>query len=364
MSVRLRLITASLTAMLVLNVLGLSMGFLLYTIVAGPFLGGRLQENVGPIAARYFPVTAVVALGLAALGSLWILAVTIRHVVGPLQKLKRAAGEIRDGNLGYELAVLGRDEFAELGAGFEQMRIRLRDSTRLQQKAETERRAMMASVTHDLQTPITSILGYAEGILDGVADTPEKLQEYASVIRKKAYSLQALAADLSLLSRLENAQLPLDLVPTDLGLFAGELAREFAPGHPELSLQADLPEGLRVSLDPEKMARVLLNLLQNSLKYRRPSGPLPEVRLTLTRNGPDALLTVRDNGRGIPAEDLPHVFDQFYRADASRGQTSGSGLGLSIARQLVQLHGGKIWIQNNPAGGGVAVNLTLPLLEG
>ncbi|MDR2713903.1 MAG: HAMP domain-containing protein, partial [Clostridiales bacterium] len=228
MSVRLRIITHSLIAILVLNAIGVAVGFLLFYLVGNPYLGERLNDNLGIISTRYFLLGAIVVLALTGIGALWLISVTVRHVTGPLQRLNRAASEIRDGNLGYELVVSGQDEFAELGAGFEQMRIRLKDSMWLQEKAEAERRTMMASVTHDLKTPITSIIGYAEGILDGVADTPEKTLEYAAVICKKARSLQALSEDLSLLSRLENAQLPLYKQEEDLGAIVYELANEFS----------------------------------------------------------------------------------------------------------------------------------------
>jgi len=394
MSIRLRIIVNSVTAILVLNALSIAVGFLLFLFVSNPYIGDRLGENAGHIAARYFTLGGIATLVFTMIGALWIISVAARRITGPLARLKRAVTEIRDGNLGYELPVSGHDEFTELAAGFEQMRVRLKDSMRLQEKAETERRAMMASITHDLKTPITSIMGYAEGILDGVADTPEKTREYASVIRKKAMSLQHLADDLSLLSRLENAQLPLDKQDEDLGALVSEVASEFwnignigvvnatdgslfcqqdeesstvlppvLPTVPDVSLASNLEPGLRVMIDREKMARVLVNLFQNSVKYKKPEQPAPEISLTLERHGREALLSLSDNGIGITQGDMPHVFEQFFRADASRGLQSGSGLGLAIARQLVSLHGGKIWIVNRP-GGGISVNIALPLIGG
>ena len=359
MSVRLRVISNTLTAILVLNAVSMAVGFLLFRVVANPYIGDRLSENSWHIAARYFSIGGVVVLALTGVGALWVVSVTVRRVTSPLRRLKRAASEIRDGNLDYELAVSGHDEFTELAAGFEQMRIRLKDSMRLQEKAETERRSMMAAVTHDLQTPITSIIGYSEGILDGVADTPEKIFQYASVICKKARSLQVLAEDLSLLSRLENAQLPLDRREVDFGEFLTELVSEFSLSEPDFTQELNITPGLRVFIDREKMARVLINVLHNCVKYKRPDQRGAEVFISLVRQNEEILLTVSDNGMGISQSDLPHLFDQFYRADASRSRQSGSGLGLTIARQLVHLHGGKIWIINNP-GGGISVNIALP----
>ena len=360
MSIRSRIIVSNLTAILVLSALSITVGFLLFWFIANPYLGERLSENAGPIAARYFPLGGIATLVITVIGAIWAISVTTRRVTGPLRRLKHAVMEIRDGNLGHELAVSGHDEFTELAAGFEQMRVRLKDSMRLQEKAETERRAMMASITHDLKTPITSIMGYAEGILDGVADTPEKTREYINVIRKKAKTLQILSEDLSLLSRLENAQLPLDKQDEDIGALVSEVAAEFSHNEPGMLLESELATGLRVMIDREKMARVLVNLFQNSIKYKKPEQPGPEISVRLIKQGDEALLTLSDNGIGIDNNDLPHIFDQFYRADISRGKQSGSGLGLAIARQLVTLHGGKIWIINNPKGG-ISANIALQL---
>ena len=362
MSIRLRIIVSNLTAILVLNAFSLAVGFLIFWFAAAPFTGGRLSDNLGQIAARYFPLAGVMVLTLTGIGALWAVSVTARRVTKPLSRLKRAASEIRDGNLSHELAVSGNDEFTELSAAFEQMRVRLKDSTKIQERSEAERSAMMACITHDLKTPITSILGYAEGILDGVASTPEKIHEYAEVICKKAQSLQMLSDDLSLLSRLENAQLPLDKTAEDFGALITEAATEFSHNERELSLEMNLEAGVRVFVDREKMARVLVNLLQNSVKYKRPEQSRAEVSLRLVRQDNEALLTMSDMGMGISQSDLPYVFNRFYRADASRGVQSGSGLGLSIARQLVALHGGKIWVVNN-SDVGVSVNILLPLIS-
>jgi signal transduction histidine kinase len=360
MSLRLRMISGSLVAMLVTTALSMASGFLLFMFAAGPYVGERIGENLEAIASRYFLLGAVVVLALTGFGALRLIVVTIKHVTGPLRRLKRAAEEIGDGNLNYELAVNGNDEFAELAACFEQMRIRLKDTLRMRDIAETERRAMMAYITHDLQTPITSIIGYSEGILDGVASTPEKLREYVGVIVKKARSLQSLAGDLALLSRIENAELPLDRREEDIGAFAAEIATEFSLSEPTLRLETHLEPGLTVLMDREKMARVIVNLLQNSMKYKKPEQESAEVSVTLKRQNGDALLTVSDNGIGAALGEIGRLFDKFYRADASRGLQSGSGLGLAIARGLVHQHGGKIWIVSNKSGG-LSVNITMPL---
>jgi signal transduction histidine kinase len=336
-------------------------GYALFWLVAGSFIEGRLNQYAGYIAAWYFIFGSIVVLGISGVGALWVTGIVIRHIARPLQRLKHAVAAVRDGDLGYDLPISGSDEFTELAAGFEQMRIRLKDSMQTREKSERDRRMMMASVTHDMKTPITSILGYAEGILDGVADTPEKVREYALIIEKKARSLQNLADDLSLLSRLENAKLPLDKKEEDLGELVSCVTAEFAHSEPGLSLRINISPGLIVCIDREKITRVLVNLFQNSVKYRNPDTAGPALSVILKRHSENAVLTVSDNGNGIAQADLLRVFDPFYRADASRGRQPGSGLGLSIARQLIELHGGKIWIVSNPDSG-ITVNITLPIV--
>lgn len=362
MSARLKLFGNSLMVILVLLALCAGGCFLVFWLVAAPYTGGRLTENIGPVSARFFPAAGVLVLCLTGVGSVWTLGSAIRHYVRPLQRLKLAAAEIRDGNLDCELVVSGSDEFSEVSRSFEEMRVRLKDSNRQKRIAEEERGAMMASICHDLKTPITSIMGYADGILDKVAVTPEKVTEYAAVIRRKADSLQRLTEDLSLLSRLESAGLRLDTEPLDVGALAVEIAREFQDETPGMELSADVEPGLICEVDREKFGRVLGNLLQNSVKYKKPGRP-PSVALRAVGTGDGALLTLTDDGVGIAREDLDKVYDRFYRADASRSSVGGSGLGLSIARQIVTLHGGRTWMRA-AEGGGVTACVLLPLKGG
>jgi len=242
------------------------------------------------------------------------------------------------------------------------MRIKLKDSVRMREAAEQERRAMMAYITHDLQTPITSIIGYADGIIDGVASTRDKTLEYAEIIRKKARTLSLLAEDLSLLSRLENAQLPLDIRDEDFSDVIRSVLADFTADHPDAEVTANLRSDVTVPIDRSKMLRVLANILQNSVKYKKPDTSAPKINITLESYDGAARLTLSDDGVGVSKADLPRLCDRFYRADSSRGTQSGSGLGLSIARELIKLQGGKIWLNSNP-GGGLTVNITVPLKE-
>ena len=360
MSARFKLLGNNIMMIIALLAFCVCGAFILFALAAAPYAGQQITENLGAILARFFPTAGILVLCLTGIGLIWMYWSAIKSYIMPLQRLKLAAAEIRDGNLDYELIVTGNDEFSEVGRSFEEMRLRLKDSGRQKSIAEEERKAMMASICHDLKTPITSIMGYAEGILDGVADTPEKIMEYALVISKKAHSLQRLTNDLSLLSRLENARLPLELKPLDAGLLAQEIALGFAEENPEMELAIEIEEGHTCDIDKESFGRVLVNLLQNSVKYKRPEHTAPSVALNAARTGDNVLITLTDNGIGIQPEDMARVYDRFYRADASRSLVKGSGLGLSIARQIITLHRGKTWMRS-AEGGGVTACILLPL---
>ena len=360
MSVRLRVFSGILVAIFVLCSLAVAMSFLVFLTSVNLILDIPLTAHIGQIAARYFSIGGILLVILTGVGAMWAIAVLIRNVTKPLSKLKKAASEIRDGNLNYELIISGNDEFTELAESFEQMRIRLKNSLMLREVYENERKAMMAYIAHDLKTPITSISGYAEGILDGVASSPEKINEYAAIIHNKAKSLLSLSEDLALLSNLENDAMPLQKQKADLALLIEEITAEYFRDKSSVKLELALEAELIVAVDKEKLTRVMINIYQNSQKYKKPEQNCPEIQVKLKRQGEDALLTLSDNGIVVAQSDLPRLFDRFYRADESRGKSDGSGLGLAIARQLILLHGGKIWITRNPTGG-LAINIALKI---
>lgn len=361
MRVRNRMLTVQISVLFIFQALCLGLAFWVWFFAAAPLIGReRLVQHLGQIAARYFTAAGVLTLILGAASAAWLSYVARKRVYRPLARLKHAALRIRDGSLDYELPAVGRNDFSELAEAFEDMRIHLRNSMKETERAEQERRAMMSGITHDLRTPVTSILGYSEGILDGVARTPEQVYEYASVIRAKALALNALVEDLALLSVLEEAP-PMQLERMELGVWLKTCAEETAA---ELSarVECETDDELWCVADRAKLNRVIGNLIGNAVKYGRPpdEGEML-LRLTAQRDGDMALVTISDNGPGLPREEARRVFDRFYRADLSRGVVTGSGLGLSIARQIILLHKGKIWLSNREEGG-LSANFTLPLL--
>ena len=360
MSAKFRMHSHNVLIIFFITLLAFILSFIVFWINVLPYGGSRMVENLGEIAGRIIPF-ALTAVGvITAAGALLLWASSVRSFIAPLKRLKLAAAQIRDNNLDYELIVKGNDEFAELARSFEEMRIQLKNSRIEKEAAETERNLMMASICHDLKTPVTSLLGYAEGILDGVADTPERVQDYIRVIRKKALSMQQMTNDLSLLSKLETAQLELEKKRTDIGALTCEIAAEYADAVPGITIAYEVKNGLICELDRERFGRVMINLLENSVKYKKPEDEAPSLTITATEADGNALLTITDNGIGISDSDMPHIFKSFYRADTSRSMVKGSGLGLSIVREIINLHGGKTWMRA-PKSGGLTVCILIPL---
>jgi signal transduction histidine kinase len=285
-----------------------------------------------------------------------------KTLVTPLRNLQKAASRIREGNLDQPIIEEGDQEVQALCRDLELMRIRLKESVSTQLKYEDNRKMLISSISHDLKTPITAIKGYVEGILDGVANTPEKTAKYLDTIYLKAEQVDQMIDDLLLYAKLDLNQLPFDFENTDI---ASYLAAFFAENEAQLEahgvtlkFQNNLSGPKSVSLDRERMKRVLMNILDNSLKYMNKNPG--EITVSLRETAASVIMELRDNGSGIREQDLPHIFDRFYRSDASRGEIKGSGLGLAIAKQIVGGHQGTIWaVGHGAAGTSILISLKI-----
>jgi signal transduction histidine kinase len=211
-----------------------------------------------------------------------------------------------------------------------------------------------------MRTPITSILGYAEGILDNVASTPQQIHAYAQIIQSKALVLKTLADDMALLSLLESKP-PLVLTQVDLAALCERFAKEVELDG-SFSVKTDIQGPLHVMVEMDKMERVFQNLISNAAKYGKPVDSKPMLEFTARRNGDSALITLSDNGPGLSVEEQRRVFSRFYRVDSSRGEKNGSGLGLAICQQIIELLGGKIWMSQREQGG-LSCHMLIPLRE-
>jgi signal transduction histidine kinase len=296
--------------------------------------------------------------------NLWVSYRFSRSIITPVSRLKAAAGQIRDGDLSRGIAEEGEGEVRELSRTLELMRIKLKESVYLQQKYDENRKFLISSISHDLKTPITSIKGYIEGVLDGVARTPEKIEEYLSIARSKSVMVNAMIDDLLLYSKLDLNQIPYHFERTDLGLYFEDCVSdnlyEFHKAGIQLSLICEWKETCYVSMDRGRFGRVVQNVLDNAKKCIDKTEGRVDIILRETRTS--VIIEIRDNGKGIPENDLPHIFDRFYRADESRTSADGSGLGLAIAQQIVEGHGGKIWA-NSVVGEGSSMLISLKKLS-
>jgi len=306
------------------------------------------------------PWLAVTLLAALVAANVLLTAWMSRRLLRPIRHLRQAAEQIREGHLEHAVDVQGRDELGELGRVFEEMRQRLHESVRERLRIEENRKQLIANISHDLKTPVTAIMGYAEGLLDGVAATPERLEKYARTIHAHAADLDRLVDELLLYSKLDLNRVPFRFTELDLCEYAARIVEEFRlymEGR-GIRLEAELPDGpVTVAADPDRLKRVFTNLLENSARHMDKEDK--RITLRVAPDGDEGFVRVEiaDNGAGIDKRDLPHVFDRFYRAEASR-RGGGSGLGLAIAAQIVDAHGGKIRADSE-LGIGTTVTFTL-----
>jgi signal transduction histidine kinase len=268
-----------------------------------------------------------------------------RRILRPVSNLKKAAAEITNGNLNYEIIEDGDAEIKELCRDFETMRIQLKDSIKMKMKYDDNRKMLVSSISHDLKTPITSIKGYVEGILDGVANNPEKIDRYLRTIYSKAEIVDSMIDDLLLYSKLDLNQLPFNFEKTNILEYfkdcVYESVHELNRYNIEISLENHLTSSKYVMLDRERMKRVIMNIIDNSRKYiNKENG---QITILLRESNQSIITELKDNGAGINKDDLNKIFDRFYRADSARTSIKGTGLGLAIARQIVEGHNGRIW---------------------
>ncbi|HZK83935.1 MAG TPA: HAMP domain-containing sensor histidine kinase [Desulfosporosinus sp.] len=282
-----------------------------------------------------------------------------RSIIKPLHNLQSAAAEISRGNLEHTIAEEGDQEIQALCRDLELMRIKLRDSVHTQLKYEDNRKMLISSISHDLKTPVTSIKGYVEGILDGIANTPDKMERYLKTIASKAYQVDQMIDDLLLYAKLDLNQIPFDFEITDiegyLALCILESEPELENDHIKISFHNEMLHKQHVLLDQVRMKRVIMNILDNSRKYM--GNDQGEIKVLLRDTFASLIIELRDNGSGISNEDLPYIFDRFYRSDAARSK--GSGLGLAIAKQIIEGHKGRVWaISNGEVGTSIMISLS------
>ncbi|MBQ5952176.1 MAG: HAMP domain-containing histidine kinase [Lachnospiraceae bacterium] len=301
------------------------------------------MPEIRETAAQTAVILAILLFTSGATMLLWV----YRSIIAPISDLKKATQEIKEGNLDYQLPMpLEGDEIAELCEDFESMRIRLKESAEEKVRYDQESKELISNISHDLKTPVTAIKGYAEGILEGVASSPEKMEKYVRTILAKAGDMDRLIDELTFYSKIDTNRIPYNFAKISVMSYFSdcveEVGTELETYGIELRYENDLLEDTTVIADPEQLGRVIHNIISNSIKYMDKKRGLIQIRVLDV--GDFVQIEIEDNGRGIAAADLPNIFDRFYRTDASRSSsTGGSGIGLSIVKKIIEDHGGRIW---------------------
>lgn len=285
------------------------------------------------------------------------------NIIRPLGTLNKATTEIARGNLDHAIEIPSEDEVGELCRSYETMRLQLKEAQRLSQSYEKNRKELIANISHDLKTPITSIRGYVQGIMEGVASTPEKESKYIQTIYSNAVQMDRLIDELFLFSKLDLKQLAFDFEAVNIEDFLHDCVEDkgYDLGNKgiNLSFASTYPSQAPVWADRQRLQRVMNNIMVNVEQHQDPGKEPATLQIILSETDDEAVIEIKDNGQGISQENLPYIFDRLYRGDPARTSPSkGSGLGLSIARQIVEAHGGRIWAESE-IGVGTSMFFTL-----
>jgi signal transduction histidine kinase len=285
----------------------------------------------------------------------------IRYMMKPLNALTEGARRIRENELSQNIDYSGGIEFEQVCENFNDMQEHIREEQERNRKYEKARTDMIAGISHDLRTPLTAVRGTIKGLLDGIVSEPEQREKFLQTAYRRTGDMDRLLNQLFYLSRMETGNMPLVFRNIEIASFLGnyvEAKQEFlAEGKEELILETgDLVE--EVCVDPEQLQRVLDNLLENSRKYA--ASEVLRMKITLSRTSEGVDICFADNGVGVPKEQLVHIFEEFYRGDASRSRKDGNGLGLYIVQYLMRAMKGDAWAESEK---GLAIHLVLPVTE-
>lgn len=317
---------------------------LLLPIFTVMFVGGGIQANMRDIVLLIAALSIPFGICIAAIAGL-----VSRSLLTPLQELHIATGKVKAGDLDFTIRYRRNNEIGDLCAAFESMKEQLKSSLAKQAALEQARKELIASISHDLRTPLTSIKGYVEGLQDGIVKDEEQLRRYVTIIKNKTENLDQLIERLFQFAQLDMADPQDEMLICDskalLEAIISPLEVEFADQSVKLEAARPFPS-VPLRANETSLAQVFHNLIDNARRYAGDQGTI-----TVKASVEQACLriTVSDNGPGIPSQHLPHIFDHFYRAEKSRSRTyGGSGLGLAICKQIIEQHGGQIWAESVP----------------
>ena len=277
-----------------------------------------------------------------------------KDVYRPLKELSVAMQHISVGDFDYHMNGGREDEIGLLFDNYEQMRLQLKESEEEKAQNEKKSKELVSNISHDLKTPITSIKGYVEGIMDGVADTPEKMDKYIKTIYNKANDMDRLINELTTYSGIDSNKIPYHFHILNVSDYFTDCVEEVGLDLESKNIHLDftnlVPANTCVVADPEQLKKVINNIISNSVKYMGHPDGVIDIRLL--DEGESVKIEIEDDGKGIASKDIGSIFERFYRTDSSRNSLQGgSGIGLSIVKKIIEDHGGYVWATSKEGEG-------------
>ncbi|MDE6365036.1 MAG: HAMP domain-containing histidine kinase [Lachnospiraceae bacterium] len=277
-----------------------------------------------------------------------------RDIYRPLKELSLAMQHISMGDFDYHMNGGRGDEIGLLFDNYEQMRLQLKESEEEKAQNEKKSKELVSNISHDLKTPITSIKGYVEGIMDGVADTPEKIDKYIKTIYNKANDMDRLINELTTYSGIDSNKIPYHFHILNVTDYFTDCVEEVGLDLESKNIHLDftnlVPANTCVVADPEQLKKVINNIINNSVKYMGHPNGVIDIRLL--DEGESVKIEIEDDGKGIASKDIGNIFERFYRTDSSRNSLQGgSGIGLSIVKKIIEDHGGYVWATSKEGEG-------------
>ena len=277
-----------------------------------------------------------------------------RDIYNPVKEISIAMQNIADGNFDYRLPETRDDEIGQLFGNYEQMRLRLKENAEEKAENEKKQKELVSNISHDLKTPITSIKGYVEGIMDGVANTPEKMDKYIKTIYNKANDMDRLINELTTYSGIDSNKIPYHFHILNISDYFSDCIEEIGLDLESKNIHLNYtnlaPPDTCVVADPEQIKKVINNIISNSVKYMGHDNGI--INISINDDNESVKIEIEDNGKGIASKDIGNIFERFYRTDASRNSLQGgSGIGLSIVKKIVEDHGGYVWATSKEGEG-------------
>ena len=339
---------------------------LIFAIAA--FLGFGYHENIdilheltkedimlgAIINKRFLSFLAIAMIVILILTSAIITMWVNNDIYRPIKELSYAMQRIAGGDFDYRLSGAGESEIGQLYGNYEQMRLQLKENAEEKFENEKKSKELVSNISHDLKTPITSIKGYVEGIMDGVADTPEKMDKYIKTIYNKANDMDVLINELTTYSGIDSNKIPYHFHILNISDYFSDCIEEVGLDLEQKNIHLNYTNLVSadtcIVADPEQLKKVINNIISNSVKYMGHDNG--EIDIRILDETESVKIEIEDNGKGIAANDIGNIFERFYRTDSSRNSLQGgSGIGLSIVKKIIEDHGGYVWATSREGEG-------------